>query len=424
MWKNGLTENTLAVFEEVSTLECIKNLHLCGGTGIAVQLNHRLSEDLDFEILTYRGQLKDLDSAAIVSELEKKFKDLKVIYKGSCGDQFECEIGDHVKLSFFRPKYKVPELNEVLVHNNLKTVSLQDALGMKLFTITQRSKFRDYYDIYSLLKAGCSLKTGIDYAIRFARHNISSKFVITKLLASNDFVEREKEGFYSSALLNLKYNVTEKDICHFIELKLSEINISKTKRDLTVCKSVGRLFYETFTKLDDKQLVYVMDELPKFSEERTSDGKVGFMNRLLVSIGAKVTPYDKMDSDLLELRKRKDMESLSRVTDVLNEYNSFLSLSSEIEKQNNAIEGIKLSPVDDSVKTTMIANAAEKINDLKQRQKDLQFCNEFVRLGRMKELSRFDLQTSLGDQRKKPLDFSELDNKDDDDKDMKRRMKL
>ena len=43
----GLTDSTKEVFESVSRLECIKDLFLCGGTGISIQLNHRLSEDLD-----------------------------------------------------------------------------------------------------------------------------------------------------------------------------------------------------------------------------------------------------------------------------------------------------------------------------------------------------------------------------------------
>ena len=62
MWKEGLTQNTLEVFERISKLDFVKDFHLCGGTGIALQLNHRFSEDLDFELLTVQGK----------SEKEKK----------------------------------------------------------------------------------------------------------------------------------------------------------------------------------------------------------------------------------------------------------------------------------------------------------------------------------------------------------------
>ena len=48
MWRNGLRDNTLEVFDKVSQLDCIKDLYLCGGTGISLLLQHRQSEDLDF----------------------------------------------------------------------------------------------------------------------------------------------------------------------------------------------------------------------------------------------------------------------------------------------------------------------------------------------------------------------------------------
>ena len=54
MWRNGLRDNTLDVFEQVSRLNCIKDLYLCGGTGISLLLQHRQNEDLDFEMLTIR----------------------------------------------------------------------------------------------------------------------------------------------------------------------------------------------------------------------------------------------------------------------------------------------------------------------------------------------------------------------------------
>ena len=90
-------------------------------------------------------------------------------------------IGDHVKLSFFEPKNRVPALHTGFEYNNLKTVSAQDSLGMKLFTITVRSLYRDYYDIYALLKAGYSFKEGLSYALTFSRHEVHSKAILSAL---------------------------------------------------------------------------------------------------------------------------------------------------------------------------------------------------------------------------------------------------
>ena len=69
----GLTDSTKEVFESVSKLECIKDLILCGGTGISIQLNHRLSEDLDFELIGVRKERPKLDFGGIIREIKAVF---------------------------------------------------------------------------------------------------------------------------------------------------------------------------------------------------------------------------------------------------------------------------------------------------------------------------------------------------------------
>ena len=73
----GLTESTKEVFADVSQLDCIKDLFLCGGTGQSIQMNHRLSEDLDFELIGLRKERPQLDFVAILSELKAKFPDAR-----------------------------------------------------------------------------------------------------------------------------------------------------------------------------------------------------------------------------------------------------------------------------------------------------------------------------------------------------------
>lgn len=111
-------------------------------------------------------------------------------------------VGDHVKLSFFAPKNRVPVLHSGFTYNNLKTVDAQDALGMKLFTITVRNLYRDYYDIYSLLQAGLSFDEGLDYALKFTRHQVHSKAILSVLITPTLYPEpkdlfTEVKGTYS-----------------------------------------------------------------------------------------------------------------------------------------------------------------------------------------------------------------------------------
>ena len=54
-------------------------------------------------------------------------------------------------------------------YNNLKTPTLQELLGMKLFALCVRTVFRDYYDIYCLLEAGCKLDEAAVYNYLLSR---------------------------------------------------------------------------------------------------------------------------------------------------------------------------------------------------------------------------------------------------------------
>ncbi len=52
----------------------------------------------------------------------------------------------------------------------------------------RRSKFRDYYDIYSLIEAGVDLKEMIDLALRYSGHRLKSKNLIAMLTRSERFI--------------------------------------------------------------------------------------------------------------------------------------------------------------------------------------------------------------------------------------------
>ena len=208
MWRNGLCDNTQEVFDKVSQLNCIKDLYLCGGTGISLLLQHRQSEDLDFELLNYRGDIKHLDVSGISNELVSVFPDCQREILGNQHIQFY--VGDHVKLSFFAPQNRVPALHSGFTYNNLKTVDAQDALGMKLFTITVRSLYRDYYDIYSLLQAGYSFEEGLDYALKFTRHQVHSKAILSALITPSLYPKPQDFG-----LMRPKYNVSAEEMADY-----------------------------------------------------------------------------------------------------------------------------------------------------------------------------------------------------------------
>lgn len=217
-WKRGLRLETVPVFETMSQMEIVKGLYLCGGTAQSLQLQHRKSEDLDFELLGTRKDRPQLDFAAISHAVSEVYPDCRKEFLGR--NQFQIFVDGNVKLSFFRPENSVPELGRGFVYNNVVTPSLQELLGMKLFTIAVRSAFRDYYDIYALLKAGYDLEQGVAYAGKFSRHNIHSKTIYGILLNDNYF--RKPTDF---SLLDPIYDVSTADIADYVKQYISEKNI-------------------------------------------------------------------------------------------------------------------------------------------------------------------------------------------------------
>lgn len=202
----GLTESTKQVFSRVSQMDCIKNLFLCGGTGQSIQLNHRLSEDLDFELIGLRKERPRLDIGAILTELKSIFPDAKEEILGD--DHFLVFINNgKVKLSFYRPENPVKTMTVGLQFHNLKTPDLQELLGMKVYTLCVRTVFRDYYDVYCLLEEGCKLEEAISYASYLSRHQIRSKVMYSRLLSPQLF--RREQDFEKMCP---KYNVSPEEI--------------------------------------------------------------------------------------------------------------------------------------------------------------------------------------------------------------------
>ena len=220
----GLTESTKEVFADVSQLDCIKDLVLCGGTGQSIQMNHRLSEDLDFELIGLRKERPQLDFVAILGELKAKFPDAREEILAE--DHLLVFINEgKVKLSFFRPENPVKSMSVGLQFNNLKAPVLQELLGMKVFTLCVRTVFRDYYDIYCLLEGGCKLEEAISYASYLSRHKIRSKVMYSRLLSPQLFRRDSEFG-----RMFPKYDVSAEEIRDRIKVAIETENLKNKAR--------------------------------------------------------------------------------------------------------------------------------------------------------------------------------------------------
>jgi predicted nucleotidyltransferase component of viral defense system len=212
----SLAPHTGKVFETISKLECIKPYTLVGGTALSLQIEKRQSEDLDFtKWITKKGEKHEVDWPTIKKELE------------SVGEIKSYEIGslehvtfdfEGVKLSFYAaPRKAIPSMERISYLNNLYVADIASIGAMKMETMLRRSKFRDYYDIYSILKEGVDIQQMIDAALEHSDHKLRTRGLLAMLTNGSRFIK--DKGFEE---LQAVYDVSANDIQEYIKQKLLE----------------------------------------------------------------------------------------------------------------------------------------------------------------------------------------------------------
>lgn len=183
---------------------------------MSLQLGTRLSEDLDF--MSWRkskNEKREVDWPAIKKELET----IGVIESCDILDIDHVEfVVNGVKLSFYaNPNYS-PLQSEIAFLNNLRIADKVAIGAMKMEVMLRRSKFRDYYDIYSLLEADVDLSEMINLALKYSGHRLKSKNLIAMLTRSERFIP---DSDFST--LKPVYSLTPRDIEERIKSALSAI---------------------------------------------------------------------------------------------------------------------------------------------------------------------------------------------------------
>lgn len=181
--RKGITPNIEAIIDNVAQLECIKPYTLCGGTALAMQLGHRMSEDLDFMMWRIsKNEKPEVDWPIIEKEIQEKIGEIE--HRDILGFDQVAFVVKGVKLSFFVSNNYSPVNEKIPYQGNIFLADVPAILAMKMEVLLRRLKYRDYYDIYSIVKAGYSLQDGIDAAIKYSGHKLTTKSLIIMLSSS------------------------------------------------------------------------------------------------------------------------------------------------------------------------------------------------------------------------------------------------
>ena len=183
--KNILSPFQKAAFEKLEVLKRVGIL--AGGTALALQLGHRRS--FDFDIFTS----KEIPSE-FVWEVKKVFGEIKVIKESETELTFF--TARKIKITFFHYPFK--PLYKVIKTGSISIFDWRDIAADKAYTLGRRPIYRDYVDIFFIIKKGHSLKDILSDAKRKFSGLFSEKLFLGQLIYFGDiqdfkieFLEKE-----------------------------------------------------------------------------------------------------------------------------------------------------------------------------------------------------------------------------------------
>jgi len=153
------------------------NFVLGGGTALALQIAHRLSFDFDFfsqneiqkTMLENLKQAVDIKNIAVDTSSELTFF-----------------TKDDIKITFLHYQFK-PRFEIIKLESGLSIFPVEEIALQKAYAIGRRGEYRDYFDLYTILKNGhISFEEIIKGAKRVYRGAFDEKMLLTQLVYFND----------------------------------------------------------------------------------------------------------------------------------------------------------------------------------------------------------------------------------------------
>ena len=182
---------------------------MVGGSALSIYFCHRKSEDLDF--FTYSDDFNQEEIRKLVGE----FKNSNILNESE--EQIDV-ILDRVKVTFFNAKWDFLKPKQVFT---LNIATLEQIAIMKTNVLFLRSKYRDYYDMYFLVK-----RLGLKRVYELSKdvvEGINFKLFSIALLYIDDIEDENIEH-----LEPIKH-ISKKEIRKYFEQELKKLKFQDVK---------------------------------------------------------------------------------------------------------------------------------------------------------------------------------------------------
>jgi hypothetical protein len=205
LYYQAIDRQALDLLNRLLTNPQLKHFALAGGTGLALQIGHRLSYDLDL------FNSDDFNPEIILQGLSNQFQ-VKLI---------QSEINtlnlviDDIKVDLLA--YKYPLLRSIVQEENLRIYSIEDIAVMKLSALSARGFKKDFYDLYFLFRKYSLNELLSLYQNKFSANQI---FHIIKSLIYFDDADNEPDPVILEEITWLQIkNEIDKKVKEYLKTK-------------------------------------------------------------------------------------------------------------------------------------------------------------------------------------------------------------
>jgi len=182
MYKEILTTSQIKLLPLISGFT--REYYLAGGTAVALYIGHRQS--IDFDLFTG----SDLKTKSIKNKLTGSNIHYKILHEAY--DQLHILIND-VKITFFNYPFSIP--HEGRFEKIITMPELIDLAAMKAFALGGRAKWKDYVDLYFILRDHFSIHKIGKRAIELYNDSFNLKLFRQQLAYFKDIDYSEKVTF-------------------------------------------------------------------------------------------------------------------------------------------------------------------------------------------------------------------------------------
>jgi len=189
-------------------LKNFPQFYLAGGTALALQIGHRMSDD--FDLFTE----KDI-SAVLLETVEKIFKESTIDIIINHSEQLSLII-DQTKVDFV--KYPFPLILGLIEYEEVKIIKIPEIAAMKAYTIGRRATYKDYIDLYFIISEKHS---SLPEIIKISKEKFKEFFDPRLFLEQLVYLEDIQE----EPIQFLKKKVSKKKLESFFQEEIKKIKL-------------------------------------------------------------------------------------------------------------------------------------------------------------------------------------------------------